>query len=213
MTEKIQKVLTNLEKNNMQGIYVDKITDVVPKLKEFLSPGETVGVGGSMSLFESGVIDHLRSGGYNFLDRYADGLSREDITEIYIKSLSADTYILSTNAITENGELYNVDGNGNRVAALIFGPKSVIVVAGVNKIVKDIDAAITRVKTIASPKNCVRLNCYTYCKETGKCVAAENADFSGCPSDARICCNYVVSSHQRIKNRIKVILVGEELGY
>ncbi len=213
MTEKIQKVIFALEKNNMQGIYVDKISDVAPKIKELIYPGETVAVGGSMSLFESGVIDLLRSGEYNFLDRYADGLTPEDIRDIYIKSFCADTYILSSNAITENGELYNVDGNSNRVAALVFGPKSVIVVAGINKIVKDIDAAITRVKTIAAPKNCARLNCATYCKETGKCVAADSTDFSGCPSDARICCSYVVSSHQRIKNRIKVILVGEELGY
>ena len=213
MNDKIKKVLTNLEKNNMQGIYVEKISDVVPKIKELISPGETVAVGGSMSLFESGVIDLLRSGEYNFLDRYADGLSSDDIRDIYIKSFSADTYFLSSNAITENGELYNVDGNSNRVAALVFGPKSVIVVAGVNKIVKDIDAAITRVKTIAAPKNCARLNCGTYCKAAGKCVAAEAGDFSGCPSDSRICCSYVVSSYQRVKNRIKVILVGEELGY
>lgn len=213
MTEKIGKVLAALEKNNMQGIYADKISDVVPKIKELISPGETVSVGGSVSLFESGVIDLLRSGNYNFLDRYADGLTPDDIREIYIKSFSADTYFLSANAITENGELYNVDGNSNRVAALVFGPKSVIVVAGINKIVKDIDAAITRVKTITAPKNCTRLNCDTYCNKTGKCTAADKQDFSGCPSDNRICCNYVVSSHQRIKNRIKVILVGEELGY
>ena len=213
MTEKIKKVLTNLEKNNMQGIYVDKISDVVPKIKELISPGETVGAGGSMSLFEAGVIDLLRSGDYNFLDRYAEGLSPDDIRDIFIKSFSADTYFLSANAITENGELYNVDGNSNRVAALVFGPKSVIVIAGINKIVKDVNEAITRVKTVTAPKNSARLNCDTYCSKTGKCIAAENTDFSGCPSDNRICCNYVVSSHQRIKNRIKVILVGEELGH
>lgn len=213
MNEKIEKVLANLEKNNMQGIYVDKISDVVPKIKELISPGETVAVGGSMSLIDSGVLDLLRNGDYNFLDRYAAGLSTEDIRNLFIKSFSADTYFLSANAITENGELYNVDGNSNRVAALVFGPKSVIVVAGINKIVKDVDAAITRVKTITAPKNSARLNCDTYCSKTGKCIAADKADFSGCPSDSRICCNYVVSSHQRIKNRIKVILVGEELGY
>ncbi len=213
MNEKITKVLTNLEKNNMQGFFVEKKEDVPAKIRDLLSPGETVSVGGSVTLFETGVIDLLRNGDYTFLDRYKDGLSKDEITEIYTNSFNADTYISSTNAITENGELYNVDGTGNRIAAIIFGPKSVIIVAGVNKIVKDINEAILRVKTIAAPKNCVRLNCNTYCKTEGKCVAAESGDLSGCTSDSRICCTYVVSSHQRIKNRIKVILVGEELGY
>lgn len=213
MNDRIQKVLSNLEKNNMQAIYVDKISDVVPKIKELISPGDTVALGGSMTLFESGVVDLLRSGNYNFLDRYAEGLSPEDIRSLFLKSFDADAYFLSANAITENGELYNVDGNSNRVAALVFGPKSVIVVAGINKIVKDVNEAMTRVKTITAPKNSARLNCDTYCKTAGKCVMADKADVSGCASEGRICCNYVVSSHQRTKNRIKVILVGEELGY
>ena len=112
---------------------------------------------------------------------------------------------MSSNAITENGELYNVDGNGNRVAALVWGPKSVIVVAGYNKIVKDIDEAKTRVREIAAPSNAARLGCDTPCTKTGHCM--------DCSSSKRICATTVITGRQRVENRIKVILVGEELGY
>ena len=125
--------------------------------------------------------------------------------EIFRKSFFSDTYLTSTNAITENGELYNVDGYGNRVAAMIYGPKSVIVVAGINKIVKDLDQAVERVKRIAAPANSIRLDKNTPCTKTGYCV--------DCKKDDRICCSYTVLGHQKQKNRIKVILVGESLGY
>ena len=123
---------------------------------------------------------------------------------------------MSTNALTENGELYNVDGNSNRVAALLYGPKSVIVVCGINKIVKNIDEAIKRVKTIAAPQNTIRLGIETPCGKTGKCVSLrkENPELcDGCHGDTRICCNYVVSAQQRHIDRIKVIIIGEEYGY
>lgn len=214
--KRITRTMENLEKNNMQAIFVESKGEVVQKISELLTEGDTVSVGGSMSLFESGVIDLLRSGKYCFLDRYADGLSGEDTDKIFRDSFFADAYISSSNAITENGELYNVDGYANRVAAICYGPKSVIIVAGYNKIVKNIDDALKRVKTTAAPANCVRLDCETYCKEKGECMAflSDGADMaSGCNSPSRICCNYVVSAYQRNKNRIKVIIVGEELGY
>lgn len=214
--KRIARTLENLEKNNMKGIYVESKADVVPKIKELLTEGDKVGLGGSMSLSECGVIDLLRSGKYRLLDRYAEGLSREDIEKIYKESFFADAYISSSNAITENGELYNVDGNSNRVAAICYGPESVIIVAGYNKIVKDIKDAVRRVKTTASPANCVRLDCATYCREKGECMSFQTDDTdmaSGCNSQSRICCNYVVSAYQRKKHRIKVIIVGEEIGY
>ncbi|HEX2927537.1 MAG TPA: lactate utilization protein [Ruminiclostridium sp.] len=214
--KRIAKTLKNLEKNNMQVHYTATKQEAAEKVKELLNDGDTVGVGGAMTLFESGIIDLLRSGKYNFLDRYAEGLTEEQINQVFIDSFSADAYICSSNAITENGELYNVDGNSNRVAAICFGPKSVIIVAGYNKIVKDLDEAIKRVKTIASPANCERLSCQTYCKEKGECMAfaTNNTDMTGgCSGPGRICCNYVVNAYQRKKDRIKVILVGEELGY
>lgn len=165
--KRIAKTIRNLEKNNMQACYVESRADAVNKVRELMSEGQTVAVGGSMTLYECGVIDLLRSGRYRFLDRYEEGLSRDEVEKIFRESFFVDTYISSTNAITENGELYNVDGNSNRVAAICYGPKSVIIIAGYNKIVSDIDEAVDRVKRTAAPANAVRLSCDTYCSEKG----------------------------------------------
>ncbi|HHW45960.1 MAG TPA: lactate utilization protein [Clostridiales bacterium] len=213
---RVKRTMENLEKNNMKPYFVEKRSDVVPLVKQLLKPGETVAVGGSVTLAETGVLDLLRSGEYNFLDRYRPGLTRPEVEEIFIKSFSADTYISSSNAITENGELYNVDGNSNRVAAILYGPKSVIIVAGCNKIVRTLDDAVMRVKQIAAPANTSRLSCETYCNKAGQCVALAsntNGITAGCASADRICCNYVISAKQRQKDRIKVIIIGEPAGY
>lgn len=163
-----------------------------------------------MSLKECGVMELLSSGRYNFLDRSkCDG---DEIQKLYRDSFSADSYLCSSNAVTEDGLLYNVDGNSNRVAAICFGPKQVIMVVGYNKIVRNIDDAIHRVKSTAAPANTVRLSCDTYCAKTGVCMGIDGKLADGCDG-ARICCNYVISAKQRIKDRIKVILVGEELGF
>ncbi len=214
--KRIKKTMENLRANNMQPYYVESVKDVVGKVTELLTEGDSVAVGGSMSLFEAGIIDLLRSGKYTFLDRYEKGLSGEQMREIFLKSFYADVYLCSSNAITENGELYNVDGNSNRVAALCYGPESVIIVVGINKIVGNLDEAIKRVKTMAAPANATRLDCTTYCTEKGECMGLTSGDScmtSGCRGKHRICCNYVVSGYQNQKDRIKVIIVGEELGY
>ena len=121
--------------------------DVVPRLREMISAGSTVTCGGSVSLYQCGVIDFLRDGPYCFLDRDREGLSKEDREEIFRQAFSSDVYLCSSNAVTENGELYNVDGNSNRTAAILYGPKSVIMVVGINKIVRNLDEAVLRVKT------------------------------------------------------------------
>jgi L-lactate utilization protein LutB len=214
--KRITKTMEKIEKNNMKAFYAKTRADAVNLAAELMKDGETVSVGGSMTLHECGIFELLRSGRYNFLDRYKEGLSRDDIEKIFRESFSADTYISSANAITENGELYNVDGNSNRVAAICYGPKSVIIIAGYNKIVSDIDEAIGRVKRTAAPANATRLSLQTYCREKGECMSlaqGETGMACGCGSLARICCNYVVSAFQRVKGRIKVIIVGEELGY
>ena len=174
-------------------------------MQSLLQPGQTVTCGGSVTLSECGIIDLLRSGQYHYLDRDRPDLTPEQKKQIFRQAFSADVYLMSSNAVTEEGELYNVDGNSNRVAALAYGPDSVIVVAGCNKIVPDLAAAVERVKKIAAPVNATRLHCSTPCAKTGECM--------NCHSDGRICCNYLVSAQQRHQDRIKVILVGEELGY
>ena len=167
-----------------------------------------------MTLEECGVMDLLRSGAYQFLDRAA--CKPEEMQTLYRKCFSADAYLCSANAVTANGELYNVDGNSNRVAAISYGPSRVIMVVGCNKLVPDLDAAIKRVKTCAAPANAERLSCPTYCKESGSCVSLNQSApgmTDGCHGDGRICCNYLVSAQQRNPDRMHVILVAEPLGY
>ncbi|RKD32445.1 lactate utilization protein [Thermohalobacter berrensis] len=201
----VERTIKNLEKNNMKGYFVQNSKEAIEIIKGLLNKGDIVSVGGSMTLFEAGIIDFLRKGEYNFLDRYEGGLSPEDIKKIYRESFNADVYFTSSNAITEEGELYNVDGRGNRVAAMIYGPDKVIVVAGVNKIVRNIDEAVERNKKIAAPANVKRLNRNTPCSKVGYCM--------DCESEDRICNQYVVIKKQLEKDRIHVIIVNENLGY
>ncbi|PJI06740.1 MULTISPECIES: lactate utilization protein [Clostridium] len=202
---KIKRTMENLEKNNMEAYLAQDTKELMDIINKIISKGETVAVGGSMTLFETKIIDYLRNGDYNFLDRYKDGLTREETREIYRKSFFADSYLVSTNALTENGELYNVDGNGNRVAAMLYGPDKVIVIAGINKIVKNVDEAISRTKNIAAPVNAKRLNRNTPCTKVGDCM--------DCKSSDRICNEYTLIRRQGAKGRIKVIIVNEKLGY
>lgn len=210
----LERTAKKLEANNMKCFIADKKEDVLPIVKNLLAEGETVACGGSMTLSECGIMELLRSGEYNFLDR--DGKTREEVEEVFRAAFSADSYLTSSNAITENGELYNVDGNSNRVAAICYGPKSVIVVAGRNKIVRNLDDAVQRVKRLAAPMNTARLGCSTYCQSKGICASLDSSNTGmtdGCSSDGRICCSFVVTAQQRHKDRIKVILVNEELGF
>ena len=212
----INKTLEALRKNNMQAYFCKNSEEVLELVRSLIKKGDTVTHGGSVTLAQTGIKKLISNGDYNYLDRSAAGLTREQVEEIYIKAFTSDVYLTSANAITESGELYNVDGNSNRVAAILYGPKSVIVIAGYNKIVHDINEAVERIKCTAAPQNTVRLKCDTYCAETGKCVSLEKDGSlmpDGCRSAERICCNYVVSAMQRKKDRIKVIIVGEELGY
>ncbi len=209
----LETVMENLRKNHLNPQYVSKKEDVLPLIERILREGDTVAVGGSVTLDEIGALDLLRSGKYQFLDRYAEGLTREQIEEIFRRSFFADAYLCSSNAITEQGELYNVDGTGNRVAAIAYGPKKVIIVAGINKIVKDIDDAARRVKTCAAPPNTRRLGFETYCNKTGHCAKVDGGMTAGCAADLRICCSYLITGFQRQTDRIYVILVGEECGY
>lgn len=215
MMDKINETMERLRGHNIAAYYVETKEEVVPLLKTLMKDGETVSHGGSVTLKECGVIDLLNSGDYNYLDR-SKAQNREEVEEIYRKTFYADTYLTSANAVTQNGLLYNVDGNSNRVAAILYGPKQVIFICGYNKIVKDLDEAVVRLKTVAAPMNTKRLNCDTYCAKEGECLAmGRDASFmcDGCKSPERICCNYIVSSRQRHQDRMKVILVGEKLGY
>lgn len=210
----IERTMEKLRANRMQAQYIETAEEVPSRVAALLHEGDTVAVGGSVTLEQTGVLAMLRAGKYRFLDRYAPGLTPDKTRKIFIDSFSADVYLSSSNAVTMNGELYNVDGNSNRIAALCYGPRSVILVVGCQKIVPDLDAAAAYVKQRSAPANAVRLDGDTYCAHTGVCQGLHGGEWTdGCRTDARICCNYLVSARQREPGRIKVLLVGEELGY
>ncbi|WP_027624286.1 lactate utilization protein [Clostridium lundense] len=201
----VDRTIDNLRKRNMEGFFVKDDVELIELLKELIAENSVVGVGDSMTLFQTGVIDFLRKGKYTFLDKYKDGITSEEKKQIYIKNFSADTFMCSTNALTENGELYNIDGNGSRVAPMIYGPEQVILVCGINKIVKDVKEAENRVRNYAAPIDAKRLGKNTPCTNLGYCI--------DCKSPNRICNDFVVITGQFIKGRIKVIIVGKQLGY
>ncbi len=215
MKIRVETTLKNLKRNKMEAYYVDTKEDAQKLVRTLISKGDTLSCGGSVTLKQTGIYDIISSDDYNFLDRSACE-TPEQVEEVYRKTFCADAFFTSANAVTENGELYNVDGNSNRVAAILYGPKSVVCVCGVNKLVKNIGEAITRVKTKAAPPNTVRLGIETPCAKTGECISLkkDNPEMcEGCYGDGRICCNYVVCAQQRHVNRIKVIIIGEEYGY
>ena len=210
----LQPVAEALRHNGMDAVCVGTAAEVQPLLRSWLNPGDTVAVGGSRTLEETGVISLLREGPYRFLDRYVPGLSAEQLRALFVQSLSADVYLCSANAVTARGEIYCVDGNGNRLAALCYGPRSVVLVVGCNKLVPDLAAAQRRVKTVAAPRNAARLHCATPCASTGACCAAGEAfGTDGCHSEQRLCCSYLTLARQRTPGRIRVILVAQPLGF
>lgn len=211
MEMRIRRTMEALEKNNMNAYFAPTSADAVRLAETLLSDGDTISCGGSVTLDASGVKALMRSGRYKFLDREA-AETEEERQVIYRAAFSADAYLTSTNALTEAGELYNVDGNGNRVAAMLFGPKRVLVFAGYNKIVRDLDAAADYVRGIATPANALRLSMDTPCTHAA-CPGTGRALCAGCRADTRICALYTVMARQRVKGRVHVIIIGEEIGY
>ena len=190
-----ETLIKNLNKRGMEGYYVDNGKEAVEKALSLTTPGSSVSWGGSMTITDIGLIDALKAGDYTVLDRTVPKTDEEK-REFFGKVNMCDYYFMSTNAITMDGELLNIDGTGNRVASLIFGPANVVIVAGMNKVVDNVDTALDRARNTAAPMNTIRLDRSTPCTKTGRCM--------DCMSPECICSPV---------GRIKVILVGEELGY
>lgn len=198
-------ICESLKKRRMEGYYCRTAAEARDLALSFVKSGDTVSFGGSMTLTESGLLDALRhKDEIRLLDR-SQASSPSEIEDIYAAAFRADAYFMSTNAITLSGELVNIDGNGNRVAALIWGPKQVIILAGMNKVCPTLEDACRRARQIAAPPNCVRLNKKTPCAATGLC--------KDCYGDDCICSQTVITRRSGTVGRIKVILIGEELGY
>ena len=199
-----QSIIKKLALRKMDGYYCENSEAAKRKILELIGQAEkTVAYGGSMTIDDMGVKADISAAGHDLIIR-EDYQTPEELKECKAKTVNADTFLTSTNAITLDGELVNIDGRGNRVCYLIYGPEQVIVVAGMNKVVTNVDDGIRRVRNMATPPNTVRLNRDTPCALTGRCAdCLENS----------ICCQIVVTRKSMIPGRIKVILVGEELGY
>jgi hypothetical protein len=201
-----RQIIVELEKKNMAGGYSPTLPQAKEEVLRRIPEGATVFRCGSTTLVEMGLWDSIKAlPGVTVIDPYKPEFSPEEGLEQRRKGLNADIMIASTNAITLNGTLVNLDGMGNRVAAMTFGPKKVILVVGINKIVPDLDSALKRVKHIAAPMNCIRLNLPTPCSQTGLCI--------DCRTPGRICNMWSVIEGHAVKNRIHVQLVGERIGY
>lgn len=217
MTEQITTLFKNLEKNKIKPIYAENKETAKSIVKDMLFDDCVITWGGSMSVIECGIDKLLKDPKYNFMNRSRAGITPAEQQDCFKAAIGADFFFCSANAITEKGEIVNVDGLANRISSIAFGPERVVMIVGVNKIVPDLKSAFLRVKKIAAPKNCVRLNKNTPCAKLGHCVSLlnnDNPDFAdGCQSDDRICCDYMISAMQRKTDRITVVLVNEELGY
>lgn len=197
-------IIKGLEKRNMEGYFCETSKEAVEKALSLMPKGSVISWGGSMSISECGLMDAIQDGSYTLIDRMTAKTPQEK-REIYAKTVMADYYLMSTNAITMDGELVNVDGFCNRVACLCAGPEHVIIIAGMNKVVKDVEAGISRIRTKAAPPNTTRLGKNTPCAKTGVC--------GNCFSPDCICSQTVITRRSGIPGRIKVILVNEDLGF
>lgn len=198
-----ESVIKEFARRGIEAYYCENSAEAVEQVLSMMEENSVVTSGGSATLAESGILDAVKNGSYTYIDRLA-AKTPEESREIYSKVVMADYFLMSSNAITLDGQLVNIDGNGNRVACLITGPKQVIVVAGMNKLVSTVEEGINRVHNIAAPPNGVRLGLQTPCAMIGKCA--------DCLTKQSMCSQVVIT--RMCKNdRIKVVLVGEELGF
>ncbi len=200
---RVKSVMKNLEKNNFAAAYVDTKEEALTLIKTMIPEGSYTATGGSMTLMETGIMSYLKE--------------KTDWHEDRRDAYRAEFYLASANAVTDRGEIYEVDGRSNRISAIAFGPEKVILIAGINKLVPSLRDAVERVKNEASPANAVRLCKDTPCAKLGHCVSPlyseENIFADGCSAEECICASALIMRRQREKDRITVIIVGEELGY
>lgn len=195
------RVIENMKSRFMEAYYCENKEEALKTALELIEEGSTVSWGGTATAKEIGLQQALKEGNYNVLDR-ENAKEGQDVAR---EAFFSDYYIMSSNAICDDGQLINIDGNGNRCAALIFGPKNVIVIAGMNKVVQGYEHALNRARTVAAPINVQRFGKATGCLKTGICA--------DCKTPECICCNIVTTRISRPAGKIKVILVNEDLGF
>lgn len=196
-----QKVIKGLNSRNMTGYYASSAEEAKKIALELIPEGSTVTMGGGMSVHEIGLVDALKSGNYDFLDRD----KAEDKRAAMLAAYDADFFLSGCNAITEDGILINIDGNANRVSAIAQGPKKVLFIVGMNKVCSDVDGGMKRARNVAAPINAQRFGLDTPCTKTGSCM--------DCKSPDTICCQFLVTRFSKHADRIHVILVNDSLGF
>ena len=196
-----QKVIKGLESRNMSGYYAASREEALQLALTLIPEGSSVTMGGGMSVHEIGLVKALKDGNWNFIDR--DEIA--DKRAAMLMAYDADVFLASSNAITEDGVLVNIDGNANRVSAIAFGPKKVVMIVGMNKVCKDVDGAMKRARNVAAPCNAQRFGISTPCAKTGSCM--------DCKSPETICCQFLITRYSRHTGRIHVILVNDSLGF
>lgn len=199
-----QMLVKNLQSRHFEAYYCTDREEALAKALELIPIGSSVGWGGAMSAEQIGLLEAVRAGDYKAIDR-DQAKTPEERENAMRQCLLTDVFITGANALSMDGQMVNIDGNGNRVAAIVYGPKSVIVVAGMNKAVDTLEAAVTRARTVAAPMNKQRFPMQTPCEFTGTCA--------DCKSDGCICNQILITRNSKPAGRIKVILVGEELGF
>jgi L-lactate utilization protein LutB len=196
-----QKVIKGLQSRNMSGYYAANREEALKIALNLIPEGSTATMGGCVSAAEIGLVTALKEGNYNFIDRNEIADKRAAMLAAY----DADVFLASSNAITEDGMLVNIDGNANRVSAIAYGPKKLVLIVGMNKVCPDLDAAMKRARNVAAPINAQRFGLTTPCAKTGACA--------DCKSPDTICCQFLVTRFSRHKDRIHVILVNDNLGF
>ena len=199
-----EKIIKGLEARNMTGYYAESKEEALAKALDIIPEGSSIGWGGSMSVTEIGLRDAVLNGNYQVFNRDACE-TPEEKRQVELKIFGSDYFLCSSNAITEDGILVNIDGNSNRVAAIAYGPKNVVMIVGMNKVAKDVDSAVSRARNIAAPVNAQRFPIDTPCKKTGSCM--------NCMSRDTICCEFLITRYSRHAGRFHIILVDEILGY
>lgn len=201
----VAQTIKALTKNNMAAYYAPSIEELHRLVASLLLAGETVGCGDSETLEQTGLFTLMRSGNWNFLDKRPPGITREEKQELYLQNFRANTFLTGVNAVTTSGKLFNIDGNGSRVAPMLYGPAQVIVVAGTNKIAASTAEAIERARQVAAPLDAKRLGKNTPCTKLGRCI--------DCKHSERICNDFVLIAGQFKKDRIKVIFIEGDYGF
>lgn len=202
--KRAQVLLKNLRSRHFDAFYCARREDALRQALSLIPEGATVGWGGCASAEEIGLVDAVRKGNYCPIDRDT-GKTPEEKTALMKQAMLAQVFLTGTNAMSLDGELVNIDGTGNRVAAIVYGPDRVIVIAGMNKVCATLEDAVTRARTVAAPMNSQRFSVQTPCNVTGVC--------GDCKSPQCICNQILITRHCRPAGRIKVILVGEDLGF